>query len=61
MRKVTEVYGAKLDDNMAKNYGAKVMAWNVWPAQMLYCNSPITEPGRREGQEGAVRVSARAI
>ncbi len=54
MRKITQVYGAKLDDNMAKSYGAKVLAWNVWPAQMLYCNTPITSLADVKGKK--VRV-----
>jgi TRAP-type C4-dicarboxylate transport system substrate-binding protein len=41
MRKITEIYGPVLNDNMAKSYGAKVLAWNTWPAQFLYCNKPI--------------------
>jgi TRAP-type C4-dicarboxylate transport system substrate-binding protein len=41
MRKITEVYGPILDENLRKNYGAKILAWNIWPAQMLYCNSAI--------------------
>jgi TRAP-type C4-dicarboxylate transport system substrate-binding protein len=54
MRKITEVYGAKLDDNMAKSYGAKVLAWNIWPAQMLYCNAPLKSLADVKGQK--VRV-----
>ena len=41
IRKITEVYGAAIDDNIRKTYGAKVLGWNIWPAQMLYCNKPI--------------------
>jgi TRAP-type C4-dicarboxylate transport system substrate-binding protein len=54
MRKITEIYGPVLDDNMAKSYGAKVLAWNTWPAQMLYCNKPITGLGDVKGKK--VRV-----
>ena len=55
MRKITEAYGPKLDENMAKNYGAKVLAWNTWPAQMLYCNAPIKSLEDIKGKK--VRVS----
>ncbi len=53
-RKVTEVYGPILADGMAKNYGAKVLAWNTFPAQMLYCNKPITSLADIKGKK--VRV-----
>lgn len=53
-RKVTEVYGPLLADGMAKNYGAKVLAWNTFPAQMLYCNKPIASLADVKGKK--VRV-----
>ncbi len=53
-RKVTEVYAPLLADGMAKNYGAKVLAWNTFPAQMLYCNKPIASLADVKGKK--VRV-----
>jgi TRAP-type C4-dicarboxylate transport system substrate-binding protein len=41
IRKITEVYGPALEENMRKTYNAKVLGWNIWPAQMLYCNKPL--------------------
>jgi TRAP-type C4-dicarboxylate transport system substrate-binding protein len=54
MRKITEIYGPVLNDNMAKSYGAKVLAWNTWPAQFLYCNKPINNLADVKGKK--VRV-----
>lgn len=53
-RKVTQVYGPLLNESFAKNYGAKVLAWNTWPAQMLYCNKPIASLADIKGKK--VRV-----
>jgi TRAP-type C4-dicarboxylate transport system substrate-binding protein len=53
-RKITEVYGPLLADSMSKNYGARVLAWNTWPAQMLYCGKPIASLADIKGKK--VRV-----
>jgi len=54
MRKITQAYGPLLTDLMARNYGAKILAWNTFPAQMLYCNKPITSLADVKGRK--VRV-----
>lgn len=40
-RKITEVWGAQLDKTMGPKYGAKILNWYTFPAQMIWCNAPI--------------------
>jgi len=53
-KKTTEVYGAIAADQFAKKYGAKVLGYYTWPAQMIYCNSPIKSIADIKGKK--VRV-----
>lgn len=53
-KKTTEVYGDITADTFAKKYGAKVLGYYTWPAQMFYCNSPIKSLADIKGKK--VRV-----
>lgn len=54
MRRVSQAYGAALNEHMMKNYSARVLAWNTWPVQMIYCNKPIASLADIKGRK--VRV-----
>ena len=53
-RKITEVYAATLDDTASKKYGAKILNYYSFPAQMIYCNSAIKSVDDIKGKK--VRV-----
>ena len=53
-KKTTEVYGDITADAFAKKYGAKILGYYTWPAQMFYCNSPIKSLADIKGKK--VRV-----
>lgn len=53
-RKVTEVYAAQMDEVMTKKYGAKILNYYPFPAQVIYCNSPIKSVADLKGKK--VRV-----
>ena len=53
-RKITEAYGATLEDTANKKYGAHILNYYSFPAQMIYCNSPIKSVDDIKGKK--VRV-----
>ncbi|HWV83244.1 MAG TPA: TRAP transporter substrate-binding protein [Hyphomicrobiaceae bacterium] len=53
-RKVTEVYAAQMDEVMSKKYGAKLLNYYPFPAQVIYCNAPIKSVADLKGKK--VRV-----
>jgi TRAP-type C4-dicarboxylate transport system substrate-binding protein len=53
-RKITTVWGPRLDALMEKNYNAKILNWYTFPTQMIYCNAPIKSLADLKGKK--VRV-----
>jgi TRAP-type C4-dicarboxylate transport system substrate-binding protein len=53
-KRTTEVYGAIVAEQFSNKYGAKILGYYPWPAQMIYCNSPIKSIADVKGKK--VRV-----
>lgn len=53
-RKITEVWGPKLDAIMKSKYEARILNWYTFPTQMIWCNAPIKSLADLKGKK--VRV-----
>ena len=59
-RKTTEVYADILNESFTKKYGAKALNYYIWPAQMIYCNSPIKGVADLKGKKVRVQGTSQA-